>query len=179
MSFLTMRHGQFALPIIQYWKPHQVQPFFGQDVLFNIPFVADWHKIGEHRQSLTHHCNHHKNIWCIDNDYKVGDIVLVMKEGILHKEESKYGKELWAITTVNTNGTIRIQCRTRTERLNIRRVIPFADKIILYIRKNIHVRTVNSIPLSPTLTKSCPFYSNTILTSYMTTQIMMVYFFPY
>ncbi len=26
---------------------------FGQDMLFKILFVADWHKIGEHRQSLT------------------------------------------------------------------------------------------------------------------------------
>ncbi len=26
---------------------------FGQDMLFDIPFMADWHKIGEHRQSLT------------------------------------------------------------------------------------------------------------------------------
>jgi hypothetical protein len=34
---------------------------FGQDMLFNIPFVADWHKIGEHRQSLTDHSNQRKN----------------------------------------------------------------------------------------------------------------------
>jgi hypothetical protein len=27
MSSLTMWHGQFAVPIIQYLKPHQVQPF--------------------------------------------------------------------------------------------------------------------------------------------------------
>ncbi len=27
MSFLTMQHGQFALPIIQYLKPYQMQPF--------------------------------------------------------------------------------------------------------------------------------------------------------
>jgi hypothetical protein len=26
---------------------------FGQDMLFNILFVADWHKIGEYRQLLT------------------------------------------------------------------------------------------------------------------------------
>jgi hypothetical protein len=26
---------------------------FGQDMLFEIPFVAGWHKIGEHRQTLT------------------------------------------------------------------------------------------------------------------------------
>jgi hypothetical protein len=26
---------------------------FGRDMLFDITFMADWHKIGEHRQSLT------------------------------------------------------------------------------------------------------------------------------
>ncbi len=26
---------------------------FGQDMLFDIPFIADWRKIGEHRQRLT------------------------------------------------------------------------------------------------------------------------------
>jgi hypothetical protein len=34
---------------------------FGQDMLFNIPFVADWHKIGEYRQSLTGCSNQRKN----------------------------------------------------------------------------------------------------------------------
>ncbi len=34
---------------------------FGQDMLFNITFVADWHKIGEHRQSLTDLGNQRKN----------------------------------------------------------------------------------------------------------------------
>jgi hypothetical protein len=33
---------------------------FGRDMLFNIPFVADWHKIGEQRQSLTGHGNQHE-----------------------------------------------------------------------------------------------------------------------
>jgi hypothetical protein len=26
---------------------------FGQDMLFDIPFIADWKKIGEHRQRIT------------------------------------------------------------------------------------------------------------------------------
>ncbi len=26
---------------------------FGQEILFDIPFIADWQKIGEHRQRLT------------------------------------------------------------------------------------------------------------------------------
>jgi hypothetical protein len=54
-----------------------------------------------------------------------------MKEGILHKAESKYSKEPWTITTFHINGTIRIQCGTRMERLIFWRVIPFIDEIIL------------------------------------------------
>jgi hypothetical protein len=56
---------------------------------------------------------------------------LVMKEGILCKAESACGKEPLTITTVHTNGTIRIQCGTKKERLNIRRVIPFTDEVVL------------------------------------------------
>jgi hypothetical protein len=99
-------------------------------MLFNIPFVADWCKIGERRQSLTNHGNQCKNAKRIDYDYKVGDKVLVINESILHKAESAYGKEPWTITTVHTNGTIRIQCGTKTERLSIQRVEPFADDIL-------------------------------------------------
>jgi hypothetical protein len=103
---------------------------FGRDMLFYIPFVADWCKIGERRQSLTDRGNSRKNAKRIDYDYKVGDKVLVIYKGILHKAESAYGKEPWAITTVHTNGTIRIQCGTKTERLSIRRVEPFTDDIL-------------------------------------------------
>jgi hypothetical protein len=34
---------------------------FGQDMLFDILFVADWHKIGEYRQSLTDQSNQREN----------------------------------------------------------------------------------------------------------------------
>jgi hypothetical protein len=34
---------------------------FGQDMLFNIPFIADWQKIGEHRQRLADLNNFHEN----------------------------------------------------------------------------------------------------------------------
>jgi hypothetical protein len=99
-------------------------------MLFNIPFVADWCKIGERRQSLTDHGNQRENAKLIDYDYKIGDKVLVINEGILHKAESAYGKEPWTITTVHTNVTIRIQCRTKTEQLSIRRVEPFINDIL-------------------------------------------------
>ncbi len=184
MSFQTTRHGPSAIPITRYLKPPQMQPFLD-------PFVADWHKIGERRQSLTNRGNQSKNAKCIDYDYKVGDrldqirlslhyhwgllrlgregceplspknsldfkqtsimpvcivfhkateakvvrmggtsgvptgnkvlynMLLVTNKGILRKAESAYGKEPWTITTVHTNGTIRIQRGTKTERLSI------------------------------------------------------------
>jgi hypothetical protein len=99
-------------------------------MLFDIPFVADWHKIGERRQSLTDRGNQHKNAKQIDYDHKVGDKVIVINEGILRKSESAHGKEPWTITTVHTNGTIRIQRGTKTERLSIQRVEPFTDDIL-------------------------------------------------
>ena len=94
-------------------------------MLFDIPFVADWAKIGYHRQSLTDRNTARENSRRIDYDYKVGDKVLI--DGILRKAESKFHKDPWTITTVHTNGTIRVQCGSKSERINIRRVIPFTD----------------------------------------------------
>ncbi len=47
---------------------HAGAAIFGQDMLFNITFVAEWHKIGEHRQSLTDLANQRKKAWRIDYD---------------------------------------------------------------------------------------------------------------
>jgi hypothetical protein len=82
---------------------------------FNILFVADWHKIGEQRQSLTNRDNQHKNAKHIDYNYMVRDKVLLINEGILRKAKSAYGKEPWTITTVHMNGTIRTQHGIKTE----------------------------------------------------------------
>ncbi len=98
---------------------------FGRDMLFDIPFLADWNKIGEHRQRQTDRNTERENrsrrVW----DHKVGDQVLLRKDGILHKGVSRYESDTWTITSVHTNGTIRVQRRTKSERLNIRRVTPF------------------------------------------------------
>jgi hypothetical protein len=61
---------------------------FGRDMLFDIPFVADWHKIGDYRQSQTDRSNKRENNKRVDYDYKVGDKVLIRKDGILRKAES-------------------------------------------------------------------------------------------
>ena len=100
---------------------------FGRDMLFDIPFLADWNKIGDYRQHQTDLNTERENKSRIDYDYKVGDKVLVRKDGILRKTESRYNSDPWTITTVHTNGTIRVQRRSKSERLNIRRVIPFFE----------------------------------------------------
>jgi hypothetical protein len=69
----------------------------------------------------------HENKGRIDYDYKVGQKILVWNDGILHKAESRYLKDPWIITTVHTNGTITVQCRNKSERMNIRRVKPFEE----------------------------------------------------
>jgi hypothetical protein len=57
--------------------------------------------------------------------------MITKKDGILHKTESRYDREPWTITSVHTNGTIRVECGSKLERLNVRRVTPFLNKIKL------------------------------------------------
>ncbi len=104
---------------------------FRQDMLFDISFVAFWKQIGEYRQNQTDRSNKRENNKCVDYDFKVGDKILIQKDGILHKTESIWKKELWTITTVHMNGTIRIQCGTKSERINIRRVTPFSEELLI------------------------------------------------
>jgi hypothetical protein len=87
---------------------------FGCNMLFDIPFAADWNQIGEQRQSLTGHGNQRKKVKHIDYDYKVGDKVLLIYEGILRKAESAYGREPWTITTLHMNYQDSMQYQNRT-----------------------------------------------------------------
>ena len=83
---------------------------FGQDMLFDIPFLADWNKIGDHRQRQTDLNTARENRSRRDWDYKVGDKVLLRKDGILRKSESRYESDPWTITSVHTNETTKVQC---------------------------------------------------------------------
>jgi hypothetical protein len=61
---------------------------FGQDMQFDIPFIADWKIIGKHRQRLTDPNTARENEGGIDYDYKVGQKILVQNKGILCKAQS-------------------------------------------------------------------------------------------
>ncbi len=62
-----------------------------------------------------------------DWDSQPSNKVLLSKDGILYKTKSRYESERWTITSVHMNGTIRVQCGTKSERLNITRVTPYFD----------------------------------------------------
>jgi hypothetical protein len=91
-------------------------------MLFDILFIADWQKIGEHRQRLTNLYNARENKGKIEYDHKLGQKVLLKKEGILRNAESRWHKRPWLIKSVLTNGTIIVQRKNKTDRMNIRRV---------------------------------------------------------
>jgi hypothetical protein len=102
---------------------------FGPNMLFDILFIADWHKIGELRQRLTDLNNTRENKGRIDYDYNVGQKVLLRKEGILHNAESRWLKKPWLITSVHTNGTIMVQRGNKIDRMYIRRVKLFEEDL--------------------------------------------------
>ena len=84
--------------------------------------------MGEYRQTQPDKNTRQENDTRIDWDYQPGDKVLLRKDSILHKAESRYESEPLTIMSVHANGTIRVQRGTKSECLNIRRVTPYFDK---------------------------------------------------
>jgi hypothetical protein len=73
-------------------------------MLFDIPFIADWKKIGEHMQPTDHSTDRENKSW-LDYDYQGGQKVLVRNNGILQKAEFGYLREPRRITSIHMNGT--------------------------------------------------------------------------
>ena len=96
-------------------------------MLFDVPYLADWTKIGGNRQKQTYNNTKWENSARDDWDYHPGDKVLLHKDDILHKTESQYESDPWTMMSVHTNGTIRVQHGIKSVRLNIRRVTPYFD----------------------------------------------------
>ncbi len=62
-------------------------------MLYDISFIADWKKIGEHRQSLTDLNTAHENEGRIDYDYKFCQKILVRNEVIYSARQSADGRK--------------------------------------------------------------------------------------
>ena len=114
-AFLTIAAWAICSPYHTVLKASPGAAIFGRDMLFGIPLLANWNKMGEYRQHQTDQNMEWENCSCGDWDYKVGDQVLLTKDGILCKGESLYESDPWSITSVHMNGTIRVQCGRKSE----------------------------------------------------------------
>jgi len=97
---------------------------FARDMFVNIPLIADWQLITSNREQFVNEQLRRSNAKRRRYDYVVGQRVLKK----LHKP-TKLGNRVSGphdITQVHVNGTVTILLRPGvTERINIRRVIPY------------------------------------------------------
>lgn len=102
---------------------------FGRDMLFDIPFVADWSEIGRRRQQLVDKNNARENNRRLPFDYIPGSKCLIISEINGEKKRKALDKNEgpYQVTNVYTNGTVRIQRGSINERINIRRLTPFFE----------------------------------------------------
>ncbi len=63
-------------------------------MLFDIPLIADWKQIGEFRLHQTDRSNKRENSSRVDYNYKVGDKILIRKDGILRKQSPSREKSM-------------------------------------------------------------------------------------
>lgn len=105
------------------------EAIFGRDMLFDIPYIADWDEIGRRRQERVDKDNARENRKRLHHDYVVGDKCLLINEINNEKRPKADDKHdgPYLITQVYTNGTVRIQRGTINERINIRRLTPFFE----------------------------------------------------
>jgi hypothetical protein len=97
---------------------------YGRDMILDIPVLADWNYIRQHRQQLVDKRLIEANRKRFAYDYRVGDQVLKLVYKPDKLESRAHGP--YQITQVHTNGTITIQLNDYTfERINIRRVKPY------------------------------------------------------
>jgi hypothetical protein len=103
---------------------------FGRDMLFDIPYIADWEDIGQRRQRQIDKDNARENRRRLPYDYKIGHKCLIIKNinGERLPKADDRNKGPYAITEVYTNGTVRIQKGSISERINIRRLTPYFEQ---------------------------------------------------
>ena len=78
------------------------------DLQFDMPIIANWNKVGYLRQHQTDCNKRYENKTCVKWDCHIVNKVMVRNNGILHKTESRYDSDPWAIISIRTNGTIRV-----------------------------------------------------------------------
>lgn len=106
------------------------EAIFGRNMLFDIPFIADWCEIGRSRQKLVDRSNERENKSRIPFDYKVGSKAMIVYnlDGSPMPKAKDKNEGPYLVTEVYTNGTVRLQRGSVSERINIRRLTPYFEE---------------------------------------------------
>jgi hypothetical protein len=88
--------------------------------------MADWGAIEQQRQKEMDRNDKRENASRISHDYKVGDIIILLKKPGTHLRKLEAPRTgPYTVTAIYTNGTVRIQKGKENERVNIRRLFPY------------------------------------------------------
>ena len=97
---------------------------FSRDMFLNVPLVADWQTIAQNREQFANENFHRANARRRSYDYAPNQQVLKKVHDPTKLRVRTTGP--FTILRVHANGNITLQLRPGvTERINIRRVIPF------------------------------------------------------
>ena len=107
-------------------KATPAQLVFGRDMLLPVQFTADWAAIQAMKQKEVNRNNAKENTKRIPHQYVEGERVLLKVPGTTRKFDPKR-KGPYTIERVYDNGTLRIRRGAITERINIRRVLPYFE----------------------------------------------------
>ena len=93
-------------------------------MIFPINYLAEWDVINKRKQKRINESNARENSKRVEWDHKIGDLFLVTDNDIQRKLDYQ-SKGPYKIIQVHSNGTVNIQNGAVTERINIRRCIPY------------------------------------------------------
>ena len=97
---------------------------FNRDMFLNVPLIADWEAITKKREHLVNENLMRENRRRRQYDYQPNQLVLKKNHNPRKLGERTSGP--YSIAKVHTNGTVTLQIsEDLTERINIRRVIPY------------------------------------------------------
>ena len=100
---------------------------FNRVMFLNVPLIADWNLLTKRRQHLVNENLRRSNLKRRQFDYAVNQKVLKKLHKVTKMGEKYSGP--YDIVKVHVNGTLTIQLGPNvTERINIRRVIPYHEE---------------------------------------------------
>ena len=108
-------------------KASPAQLVFGRDMFLPIEFQANWTALELQRQKEITKNNLRENASRKPHVYNIGDKVLVSKPGHIRRKLENPRDGPYEVTAVFSNGTIRIQRGSISERVNLRRVTPYFE----------------------------------------------------